>query len=169
MKLGTRIGVPYGTGEKPTVYTADVSDFTVQGNGSINTSTVTGNGHIGNAKRIEHTGANTAVAGLTYTLPVEIVSDSGVGKKVRISFLYRYYDTNNNAKLDLGNGSAAATNFQDLPQVSGNAVRYIKEDIWTYSDANAYDADGERKRVTIMWVNADTEFLEISDFSIAVY
>jgi len=169
MKLGTRIGVPYSAGEKPTVYTADASDLTIQGSGSVNASTVTGNGHIGNAKRIEHTGVNTSVAGLTYTLPIEIVSDAGVGKKVRISFLYRYSDTNANAELDLGNGSGTATNFRDLPQITGDAVRYIKEDIWTYSTADAYDADGERKRVTIMWVNADTEFLEISDFSIAVY
>ena len=164
MKLGTRIGVPYSAGEKPTVYTADVSDFTIQANGSVNASTVTGNGHIGNAKRIAHTGANGDVAGLTYTMPVEIVD-----KKVRISFLYRYDDTDDDgspAELALGNGAAATTNFINLPQVTGNAVRYIKEDIWAYAGSTTGD---QRKRVTIMWVNADTEFLEISDFSIAVY
>ena len=112
-------------------------------------SLVTGNGHIGQAQRLD--GDATGLAGI-YSDIFPLI----IGQEITISFMYR-----SNIAITLTNGTSV-TQFPSVPINIGNAIRYEETSIWNPT----IGVDG---RITFSWLNNASQWYEISDLSVTVH
>ena len=112
-------------------------------------SLVTGNGHIGQAQRLD--GDATGLAGI-----YSDIFPPMIGQEITISFMYR-----SNVNITLTNG-ASTTQFPLAPANTGNAIRYEETRVWNPTSG----ADG---RLTFSWLNGVNDWYEISDLSVTVH